>query len=97
LGADLEWAKAAKKKDQPFSEGYVRPWRGGDMEVPINMAIISNQRALKPANPALKMLPFFRLELRLDAWRDTRCRVPNIWAPTARRSSGPGRQIALVS
>jgi hypothetical protein len=64
LGADLDLAKAAKKKDQPFGESYVRPWRAGDMEVTSNMGIISNDCAQKPTNPAVKMLFFFELKLR---------------------------------
>ena len=59
LGADLDLAKAAKKKDQPFGQGYVRPWRRGVMEVPSNMVIISNHCARKLRNPAPEMLLFF--------------------------------------
>ena len=59
LGADLDLAKAAKKKDQPFGQGYVRPWRRGVMEVPSNMVIISNHCARKLRNPAPEVLLFF--------------------------------------
>ena len=59
LGAELDLAKAAKKKDQPFGQGYVRPWRRGVMEVPSNMVIISNHCARKLRNPAPEMLLFF--------------------------------------
>ena len=59
LGAELDLAKAAKKKDQPFGRGYVRPWRDGVMEVPSNIVIISNHCARKLINPAPEMLPFF--------------------------------------
>ena len=58
LGADLDLAKAAKKKDQPFGQGYVRPWRRGVMEVTNNMVIISNHCARKLTNLAPEMLPF---------------------------------------
>ena len=64
LGADLDLAKAAKKKDQPFGQGYVRRWRRGVMEVPSNIVIISNHCARKLRNPAPEMLPFSILESR---------------------------------